>query len=529
MSIPTIARRPITATEAAWLIAILALGVFFRFHQLDRTPPGLFPDIAVNGTDAIRALEQHRYLPFYLANNGREGLFINLCALAFQLFGVSVLSIKIVAAAAGTLTVFGTFLLVRAWIDARTALWATLFLATSVWHVTFSRIGFRVILAPLFLVYFVLFLHYGVRTRRTVWYAAAGAALGGGLYTYIAFRMAPLLLIPAAVALWLAEEGGPAVRVRRVARLYGWPLLVLLATAAVVAAPLVSFLLRHPEALTARAAQVSIFSPVFNEGHPLRTAMLSVLRAAGKFNLIGDRNVRHNLSGWPQLNPAVGLLFLAGLWWAVRSAFGRGARDADRPVALILVGWLLVLQLPEVLTADQLPHAIRSLAVLPVPMVLGAIALTRMRLFRRAAAAICLALFVIAFDYWAYFRIWGHDPRVYAGFNTEYVNVAEYLDAQDPAVRKYVVVNPEGSGIEVDGLPIHAQSVAFVLHGKPPVTYVRREVAESFAYERPAILGFLSRDQALAKGILARSGPGEVMVVDPMPGTNSMFQVVRLR
>jgi hypothetical protein len=198
-------------------------------------------------------------------------------------------------------------------------------------------------------------------------------------------------------------------------------------------------------------------------------------------------------------------------------------------VALMLVGWLLVFQLPEVLTADQLPHAIRSLAVLPVPMVLGAIALTRMRLFRRTLAAFCLALFVIAFDYWEYFGIWGHDPRVYAGFNTEYVNVAEYLDAQDPALRKYLVVNPEGSGIDVDGLPIHAQSVAFVLYGKSPVTYVRREVAEGYAYERPAILGFLSRDRALAERILARSGPGDVTVLDPMPGTYSMFQVIRLR
>ena len=529
MSTPPIGRRPIAATEVVWLVAIMAIAVFFRFHDLARTPPGLFPDIAVNGTDAIRAFEQHRYVPFYLDNYGREGLFVNLCALTFQLFGVSVLSIKIVAATAGTLTVLGTFLLVRAWIDARTALWATLFLATAFWHVAFSRIGFRVILAPLFVVSFALFLHLGARTRRTLWFAAAGVALGGGLYTYIAFRVVPLLLGVAVVGWYLAAEGGPGARARRVAARYGWPLLVLLATAAVVGAPLVTFLSSHPEALTARAAQVSIFSPTFNEGHPLRTAMLSVLRAAGKFNLIGDRNVRHNLSGWPQLNPAVGLLFVAGLWWVARGVFDRRAVSPERPVALMLLGGLLVLQLPEVLTADQLPHAIRSLIVLPVPMVIAAIALTRLRPFRRTWAACGLALFVLAFDYWEYFGLYRHDPRVHRAFNTEYVNVARYLDAQDPAVRKYLVVNPEGSGIEVDGLPIHAQSVKFVLHGKSPVTYVRREVAERFAYERPAVLGFLSVDRALAEGIIANSGPGEAMVVDPIPGTFSMFQIVHLR
>lgn len=95
------------------LIAIMAIAVFFRLWKLDSIPPGLYPDVAINGNEALEALKSGNFKLFYPENNGREGLFINLISLSFAVFGVSIWSIKIVAAIFGILTVLGVYLLTQ--------------------------------------------------------------------------------------------------------------------------------------------------------------------------------------------------------------------------------------------------------------------------------------------------------------------------------------------------------------------------------------------------------------------------------
>jgi len=92
-----------------FLLAILAVATFFRFWDLTAVPPGLYPDVAINGNDALAALKSGDFKLFYPENNGREGLFINLVAFSFWLFGPTIFAIKIVPAIFGTLTVLGLF------------------------------------------------------------------------------------------------------------------------------------------------------------------------------------------------------------------------------------------------------------------------------------------------------------------------------------------------------------------------------------------------------------------------------------
>ncbi|MDZ4385210.1 MAG: hypothetical protein U0944_02205, partial [Candidatus Moranbacteria bacterium] len=86
------------------LFLILALGLFLRTYHIDTAPPGIYPDEAVNGQDAIRALETGEFQWFYPANQGREGLFMNLIAFCFKFFGISILTLKLPAIIFGTLT-----------------------------------------------------------------------------------------------------------------------------------------------------------------------------------------------------------------------------------------------------------------------------------------------------------------------------------------------------------------------------------------------------------------------------------------
>jgi len=154
-----------------FLLIILIIAAFFRLWQLDSIPPGLYPDEAINGNEALDIIQQGKFKIFYPENNGREGLFIWLISLSFLIFGPSIWAIKIVPAIFGILTVLGLYLLTKELLriencklkivnlkNETIALTASFFLAISFWHINFSRIGFRAILVPF--VWSLVFISY---------------------------------------------------------------------------------------------------------------------------------------------------------------------------------------------------------------------------------------------------------------------------------------------------------------------------------------------------------------------------------
>jgi len=195
-------------TMKHWVIIflILAVAVFFRLYKIDSAPPGLYPDEAMNGNNAIQTLETGGFKVFYPENNGREGLFINLQALSLKIFGYHIWSLRVVSAIAGILTVLGLYLLVSRLFNWQIAALSSYLLAIGFWHINFSRMGFRAIMAPLVLVWGMYFLWRGLSSGR-LWNFGLSAALWGlGFYTYIAFRAMPLVLILTLGAYWYAAK-----------------------------------------------------------------------------------------------------------------------------------------------------------------------------------------------------------------------------------------------------------------------------------------------------------------------------------
>ena len=89
------------------LLCIILLALFVRSYNISSIPSGLYPDEAVNAIDALGAIESGDYKLFYPNNYGREGLFINLQALALKFFGYTVAALKFWSIVFGTLTVLG--------------------------------------------------------------------------------------------------------------------------------------------------------------------------------------------------------------------------------------------------------------------------------------------------------------------------------------------------------------------------------------------------------------------------------------
>ncbi|MFZ1719879.1 MAG: glycosyltransferase family 39 protein, partial [Candidatus Moraniibacteriota bacterium] len=226
--------------------AILLFAFFLRFYNIENLPAGLYPDEAMNGTNAITANETGNYKLFYEENSGREGLFINLQALALKLFGVNIPALKLWSAIFGTLAALGIGLLAWELFERQSAsIIAAFITATSYWAINFSRIGFRAIMMPFLLSFSFYFFFRGLRTKKILPFLFAGISFGLGVHTYIAFRLAPVILILLLPFLILSYEN--------FLKNYWRHAVAFIVVAFIVAAPMFSDFYRNPHHFNSRS------------------------------------------------------------------------------------------------------------------------------------------------------------------------------------------------------------------------------------------------------------------------------------
>lgn len=427
------------------VLLLTALATFFRLHQLDTLPPGLFGDEAANGLQAAAILQGER-LPIYIEEptkwGSREPMYHYLMAGVFAVFGISAMAVRLTSALIGMATVPLFYAVCRLVWGPRVALLAGALLAVMRWHVGVSRIGLRAVLAPLWVVLTLLALSTLLRHRTRRAAIALGIALGLGFYTYPAYWVVPpalLILLAAAVR----RAGLHAVH-------HILPLAALaLGTALVVAAPLIRYAIAKPDYFFARAARTATMSGnVSAGGASLRDNVQKVLFM---LHLRGDANARHNLPNRPMLDPVTGGLFLLGLAELARRSAGReGESGEETGIARVgaLVFWLLPL-LPSALS-DSAPHALRAAGAIPAVCLISALglaALMRLTGSRRTLAvgpATAALVAVSAFNYHAYFRQWGSSPAVAASFNADAVRFFGYCAGL--AVANDLYASPRVSG-----------------------------------------------------------------------------------
>jgi len=425
-----------------FLLVILAIAAFFRLWQLDSIPPSLWPDEAINANTAVNILDSKTFQVFYPENHGREGFFFLLISFAFSAFGISVWSFKLVPALAGILTVLGQyFLALELFRKKSVALLSAFFLAISFWHINFSRIGFRAILAPLILTFSFYFFFRGLRTKKILDFIFSGLIFGMGFHTYISFRLA-VLVLAFILIFWLF-----------VAIKENWKRKYLISAAAllfailVTALPIGIYFLENPGDFMSRALGVSIFE----QANPVKEFAKSLAIHLSMFNFAGDRNLRHNLSGFPQLSPIVGIFFLVGLFWAIRRIVislknHRASRLAEIGIFLFLFVWFFALILPSALTVEGIPHALRSIGVIPAAYLFAGIGAYLVYqwaknksvpkgIFFLLLAAMTFSSFVL------YFIVWANSPELKSAFTTRFTDVGAELNALPAETKKYVIKN----------------------------------------------------------------------------------------
>lgn len=448
---------------------IVLLSVVFRFYDIQNYPAGLFPDEAANGEDALLILDGD-YRPFYPRGNGREGLFFFLEALAIRLFGIGVWQLHIVSAMVGVMTVMVMYFATRVWFGRMAGILAALFLATNHWHVTLSRTGFRAILIPLFVALFTALVGYTIRSVKRekklqsfLFAALAGATLAGGFYTYIAYRMMVGVIVGIFVLLLLAAIH-PKIGFPHFKR-YGWQLIVSVAAALLVFAPLGWFFVQQPNDFVGRVGQVSVFNEELQDkyggGELLPTIWYSFSETVMSFFAgNGDLNWRHNVAGFPLLNPLVGVLFLLGLAWTIRGTAMVGWKllkgqevhlGMIYPYVLLLAAGMLA---PVISTAEGIPHGLRSIGLV-VPIFLlagtaGAVVLhwCQYRVGRVITLSVCngaiisFLLLGVLYDGSLYFMVAWNDAEAHYAYRADLTEVAKYINNfSGEGARPYLILD----------------------------------------------------------------------------------------
>ena len=469
------------------LLVILIIATVLRTYQLERIPPGLYPDEAMNGVNALQALGSGDFKIYYADNNGREGLFINIQAFILKSLGgvTEPWVLRLPSALIGILTVWGTYLLGKELFSKRVGLAASFFLATSFWHLVFSRIGFRAVMAPFFLVWALYLFHLAVRKAGEkspgfIFPAIAGGLLFGlGFHTYIAYRVAPLLLV---LFWWFFRKND-----------WFWhATLIFLGAAFLAGLPIGLYYLQNPADFLGRTSQISVWS----SPSPLRDLTVNILKTAGMFNFRGDFNWRHNFPGRAELFWPVGILFLAGICVGLRNVFrrtGGGIVPMDHGPTfenwetvrnlrfgfLLMFTWLILALLPVIISNEGLPHALRAILMIPPVMILaGTGAVWTYNYLRRHTrdsavlpiAATLLALLIIYQVSQVYFIMWGRNPHTAGAFAKDYADIARTLDRLPRQVPKYVVVEAGGVGVDYQNaflpdrksIPVPAMTVMFM-------------------------------------------------------------------
>src|SRR5579884_2673186 len=182
------------------VLGLLLGAAFLRLYRLDSLPPGLFIDVATNGLDIRDVIQLHHFPVFFERNYGREALFIYFQAFLVYFAGPQPIVFAFSAVAMGMLTIALTYRLFRAMFGWRLALLAAGVLAGSFWFVDLSRFGLRTTSLPPLLVATLYLLWRTLRRGRQRYAVLGGIALGLALYTYIASRLLPLLVVAIFVA-----------------------------------------------------------------------------------------------------------------------------------------------------------------------------------------------------------------------------------------------------------------------------------------------------------------------------------------
>jgi hypothetical protein len=229
-----------------------------------------------------------------------------------------------------------------------------------------------------------------------------------------------------------------------------------------VVAPLAVYFLHHPASFMGRSGYVSIFNKDMNHGDLIGTFLFVVKKTFWMFFTDGDLNWRHNTSGSSMLNPIVSPFFALGFLYCLgivifylikRELFQKESLEKYFKY-LFLATWFFLMLGPEILSAESIPHGLRSIGAMPAVFILAAVAIDFIwkkleYLLKIKYASLLLAIFLglilfnsLIYDYGLYFGISANSPGFYYAYRSDLTTVSNYLNQRNLKEKTYLVLDP---------------------------------------------------------------------------------------
>lgn len=359
------AARPLAIDLALVTVALLVAGVL-RLALLGDVPYGLHPDEAQVGTDAARILDGDPPGAYTTAALGQPSGHAYLATPFVAVLGHEIIAIRLPLALTGLAAIPLLYAFARVTLGRPEAFFAAMLLATSYWHLLYSRVAHWSISYGTIALAVALCVVIGLQRRSRGWLVAGGAIAGLGAYTYNIYAIAVAAL---AVAIAIIT----AVCVEREDR--GWWLRSVGLAAVValtIALPMVVVVADPGSEFWDHAGDYSesglLRSDEFREGSLAEKASLAAGQAKrfaatytydARFDLVDANGLR------PVFDPLTLLLLAAGLVFAWTR---RG-----NPAIIIALCCIVIIPLPAVLQRGSVMR--QPLAAAPFAMLIAALPL----------------------------------------------------------------------------------------------------------------------------------------------------------
>jgi 4-amino-4-deoxy-L-arabinose transferase-like glycosyltransferase len=430
------------------LLLIMLIAAALRLAGLTNVPPGLTHDEADHGQDAWGVVNGNRPI-YFTVGFGREPLFDYATAGVMGITGPSFLAGRLTAVYFSLIMIAGTYAWASRAFGYRVALLTAAGMAVSFYAVMTGRQALRSITLPALFVLAVLFFWRGMQivvvrddgpkggnrfNLSGVWspfgyFLLAGLLLGVTIYTYPPARILWLLFPLFLLFLLLFDRA-------RFSRLWRGTTMMLV-TAAVIALPLVLYLVTNPSAET-RLAELSSPLQAATEGNlePLKRNAVAGLKL---LTFQGDNQWRYNIAGRPVLQPIVAVLFLSGLalgLWRIIVGIRNRRKIWPAACAFFAIVWLLLGLSPALVTGVELSTT-RIVGLQPVLYLFPALAISAamesLQLPRKVAYGLVVLLFVVIGlqTIRDYFFVWAESPEVRVQYETTIVTAINYLNDHD--------------------------------------------------------------------------------------------------
>lgn len=314
-------RSRLVTFDVAAIFALTFLAALLRLWDLGTVPLGLHGDEAWTGLDAWRIVDEGWIGVYVESALGQPAGPLYFTALLFTFLPDTTWTIRFSMAVFGIATIPLAYIAFSLMFHRTVGAFGATILMLMTWHLHLARTGFMVITWPFMEVVALIVLWLAFRGRNPWMFAASGAVIGLGVYSYNAYLLfVPVAFVP--VVWWLFRQ-----RERNERIFAGYMLLLVATTALLFALPWLGYIEANAHEYRRHQRIVSVTSTErWQEGNVLDRADVLFDRAREWHNgmVFGGRPDQGDglaENGLPPLEPVVYVAALVGLGvalWNVR-------------------------------------------------------------------------------------------------------------------------------------------------------------------------------------------------------------------